>query len=237
MPPTQGALGAEAVTDGVEDLLAVQAVDVLLLRSKRQHAGTLAEHHQPVPSVGLIEEGDAGSDAHGEVLARGADPDEQAVPQDRVASAVFHARQRVTPVLPQPQLDRRPLGCLVVFGVLEQLVRDLTVLGVLGQEDKNPLGTRDALAQVVAGHLCGPVTLDRGGDLRVPDELGLGAHKWLLRIDGLVVLVLREFLGYLVRLRLRGLSFGRGRCRLLPLQLGIAVLPRRIHETLGRGSS
>mmetsp|Transcript_148926 Transcript_148926/g.361604 ORF Transcript_148926/g.361604 Transcript_148926/m.361604 type:complete len:263 (+) Transcript_148926:151-939(+) len=234
MRPGDGTLGAEAVADGIQDLVAIKAKDVLLLGAKRQHASALAEHHQVVAGIGLVEKLDLRTDAHGHVLARRANVDQEAVTHFGGGGGL-DPRQRHEPVLAQLQHARRALDrCLVVLAVLQEFLRDLTVLGVLPEADHHARGRGDFLAKVLDGDLGGPVALRRVGDLRMLQQLRLGADKRLVRVDHASLVVLHGILGNLVCLRLRGLAFVGELIWGLVLELLKEVLPRGIHQPLGR---
>mmetsp|Transcript_73110 Transcript_73110/g.194229 ORF Transcript_73110/g.194229 Transcript_73110/m.194229 type:complete len:415 (-) Transcript_73110:22-1266(-) len=232
--PSDGALRPEAVRDGVEDLVAVEAEDVLLLRPEGQHAGALAEHDQAVPRVGLVEQRELRADAHGQVLAGRAHVDEQAV-SDVGGRVGLGVRQRDEPVLRKLQHARRRAdGRLVVLGLLEEPLGDLAVLRVLGKTDVDARGLRDPLLQVLDGDLRGTLALGLVGYQGLLEQLGLSSNKRLVGVRHAGDGDLDRFLGNGVGLLPRSLALVRERGRGPALQLGKHVLALVVDKAFGR---
>mmetsp|Transcript_10432 Transcript_10432/g.24533 ORF Transcript_10432/g.24533 Transcript_10432/m.24533 type:complete len:248 (+) Transcript_10432:1537-2280(+) len=204
MAPSHASLLPDSICNGVEDLLAVNPEDVLLLRAQRQHASALAENHQLVDSVGLVKETRDCADAHGHVLARCAHIDEEAVTKLR-DDRLLGPWQRLQEVCGHLHRHRRALdGSLVVMGVFQQLLCERAVLRVLRKDEQDSCGASNAQVQVLDGHLCSTCGLRLVRNFRVLEELGLSTHKGLVRVGHAGDVGVHDILGDRFRHGLRG---------------------------------
>mmetsp|Transcript_118012 Transcript_118012/g.280135 ORF Transcript_118012/g.280135 Transcript_118012/m.280135 type:complete len:208 (+) Transcript_118012:1451-2074(+) len=195
------------MADRFQDLVLIKAVDVLLLRSDRKHACSLAEDDQAVILVGFLKLAMIGTYAHGGVFSRSAYVDEEWVRhiQDRNSlQPGLCEGQGVLPVTCHCNFDGRLCDRILgITGMLQHGLRTSSARDILGKDQHDSICFLDCFCDRLRCHssvaACFIIIVDPG----LLQQHGHGTHKGLVHIRHLGHVIVGDRLCQLICFFLR----------------------------------